>query len=226
MNKYNKLSTSSIKLGIIAAVLIIGITVIPFLMGALGSSISFFVFQTYLVILLHCAIGVIYSILKARSDERASYAIAFFTVIITLSAIWFYISFTFLMGDYVFGPMGLITLIPALAGVAIYEIVSLIVSGLKKIIKQESVDEGIKVSSAKSIVVVCILSFLSNISPWLIRERFYIILLGIINILGMALVDTVVNSRKKWIPIIVFICVNAVLIPLNIWLLNVNGIIK
>ena len=54
---------------------------------------------------------------------------------------WGCISFAFIMGEYVFGPIGLITLVPALIGVAIYEIFSLIVLGLKKAIKQNSVDK-------------------------------------------------------------------------------------
>jgi hypothetical protein len=100
---------------------------------------------------------------------------------------------------------------------------------LKKDIKQNSVDKITKASSVKSIIVVCIFALLENITPWLLDEWFgispFIIMIIVINILGVALVDTVVNSRKKWIPIVVFVCINAVLIPLNIWLLNTNGII-
>lgn len=225
-NEYNKTNQDSIKSAVFLAILIISITVFPILFGAWGSSINFFVLQTYIVMLFHCFIGIIYSTFKTHIDNKSLYAIIFFISIVTLSVLWGLVSFTFLTGDYVFGPIGLITLVPALIGVAIYEILSLIVSGLKKIIKQGNIDENTKVSSVKSIIVVCILTFLGNITPWLLKEWFDIVSLVIINILGMALVNTVVNARKKWIPIVAFLSANVILLPINIWLLNVNGIIK
>ena len=229
MNKYNKINLTSIKPAVLVALSIISITVLPFLIGVFGSNMYFYIYQTYIVMFFHCFIGIIYSTFKARVDAKVLYATTFFITIITLSVLWGCISFAFIMGDYVFGPIGLITLVPALIGVAIYEIFSLIVLGLKTAIKQNSVDKITKASSVKSIIVVCIFALLGNITPWLLDEWSgifpFIIMIIVINILGVALVNTVVNSRKKWIPIVVFVCINAVLIPLNIWLLNTNGII-
>ena len=156
MNKYNKINPTSIKPAILVALSTISITVIPFLIGVFGSNINFFVLQTYIIVVFHCFIGTIYSIFKTRVDDKVSYATIFFITIITLSVLWGGISFAFLTGDYVFGPMGLITLIPALIGVAIYEIFSLIALGLKKAIKQDSVDKITKASPVKSIIVVVV----------------------------------------------------------------------
>ena len=226
MNRDKKINMFSVGHGVLLAVLIIGATIIPFIIGVLDGHADALLFQMYIVIFFHCIVGTVYSVFKSRAVNKTSYTVMFFLTTFLLSIVWLKLSLTYLSGDFVFGPMGLITLFPALIGIIIYEVISLIV---QKIVNRRSGSVETKNNNKKVVfialavslvmVMILLLVMVMILLPWVLGILYSIGLLICINMIGMALVDIVKCARRKWIPIVALLCINSVFIPVIIWLL-------
>ena len=171
---------------------------------------------------IQALVGFVYAVFKALSKNKKEYTLCFAASMAVVGIGWGYIALIHLTGDYVSAAIPLYYTALSLPGVIVYELIAFL---LKAILKNKAENHE-KTRMIRSAAYILIISLAISLIFWIPENWLQLIGMSGFSILGMALVDTVVNSRKKWIPIVVFVCINAVFIPLNIWLLNINGIIK
>ena len=209
--------------GIISSFMIIFVPALIQIIGMFSTNPNAdYAVVTFTSVNIQALVGFVYAVFKALSKNKKEYTLCFAASMAVVGIGWGHIAITYLTGDYVSAAIPLYYTALSLPGVIVYELIAFL---LKAILKNKAENHE-KTRMIRSVAYILIISLAINLIFWIPENWLRLIGMSGFSILGMALVDTVVNSRKKWIPIVVFVCVNAVLIPLNIWLLNTNGIIN
>ena len=206
-----KLVSKSTKIGITIAVLIIILPAIWFVIGGLMVT-NKFTETFYIIIGFHMLIGLLYSVFKYLSEDKRKYTISFALTILMFGIFYIAISLRFFTNDIVSTALTSLYLVYALLGVIVYEALAFL---LKLISKKRKVERSASDKSSKSVIFTLAISLILNLTMWLPERFIWTIGIGIINIVGMAIVDIVRRAEEKQIPIIMFIGLNSVLIPIN-----------
>ena len=206
-----KLVSKSTKIGITIAVLIIILPAIWFVIGGLMVT-NKFTETFYIIIGFHMLIGLLYSVFKYLSEDKRKYTLSFALTILMFGIFYIAISLRFFTNDIVSTALTSLYLVYALPGVIVYEALAFL---LKLISKKRKVEQSASDKSSKSVIFTLAISLILNLTMWLPERFIWTIGIGIINIVGMAIVDIVRRAEEKQIPIIMFIGLNSVLIPIN-----------
>ena len=206
-----KLVSKSTKTGITIAVLIIILPAIWFIIGGLMVT-NKFTETFYIIIGFHMLIGLLYSVFKYLSEDKRKYTLSFALTILMFGIFYIAISLRFFTNDIVSTALTSLYLVYALLGVIVYEALAFL---LKLISKKRKVERSASDKSSKSVIFTLAISLILNLTMWLPERFIWTIGIGIINIVGMAIVDIVRRAEEKQIPIIMFIGLNSVLIPIN-----------
>ena len=206
-----KLVSKSTKTGITIAVLIIILPAIWFIIGGFMAT-NKFTDTFYIIIGFHMLIGLLYSVFKYLSEDKRKYTLSFALTILMFGIFYIAISLRFFTNDIVSTALTSLYLVYALPGVIVYEALAFL---LKLISKKRKVEQSASDKSSKSVIFTLAISLILNLTMWLPERFIWTIGIGIINIVGMAIVDIVRRAEEKQIPIIMFIGLNSVLIPIN-----------
>lgn len=206
-----KLESKSTKIGIAIAVLIIILPAAWFIIGGF-MSIDAFTDSIYIIIGFHMLVGMLYSVFKCLSEDKRTYKISFALTILVFGIFYTYISLRFFTNDIVSTVLTAFYLVYALSGIIVYETLEFL---LKLISKKRKIERSTSDRAGKSIIFTLAVSLILNLTMWLPKQFIWTIGMGIINIVGMAIVDIVRRAEEKHIPIIMFIGLNSVLIPIN-----------
>ena len=214
MNLFTKLEKSSAKLGSIVGISIFILTVIMSI---------FYVFvapsTVVLVLLLHGLLGLIFAGFRNRANSSTAYSITFLSVIFPLTAIWALIGL-FLKNEYMSGFSSAITLLGALIGVIIFNIILSIIN------KISFVKQHIETSSTKkSILLVFLFSLIINLTPWVFGHWFLYVVLPIINVAEIVIFEIIKKASDKKVCVILLLLSNFLLVPVNAYFLISSGIL-